>query len=102
MLGVIIFLVYTNQNEQKFFKNEDNDVVNELVKDYNSNVLQDCLNHKLLEDSEGHYTLSELGYQLLEKIKLSNATLDSLAKSKVFSAEDALPPGSKFLPNIST
>lgn len=102
LLGVIIFLVYTNQNEQKFFKNEDNDVVNELVKDYNSNVLQDCLNHKLLEDSEGHYTLSEPGYQLLEKIKLSNATLDSLAKSKVFSAEDALPPGSKILPNIST
>lgn len=102
MIGIIIFLVYINQNEKKYFLNEDNDVVIELVKDYNSNVLQDCLDHGFLKKSRGHYTFSELGFELLNNLGLSNSSLDSLSKSIVFEAEDRLTPGSDYRPEISS
>jgi hypothetical protein len=102
MIGIIIFLVYINQNEKKYFTNEDNDVVIELVKDYNSNVLQDCLDHGFLKKSRGHYTFSELGLELLNNLELSNSSLESLSESIVFEAEDRLTPGSDYRPEISS
>ena len=95
-------MVYVNQNKQKFFENEDNNVVYELVKDYNSNVLQDCLKHKLLENSHGHYTLSELGNKVINNLGLSNSTLDSLSESTVLEAKDHLNSGSDYRPKVSS
>ena len=99
-MALVIFLIYVNNNK-KYFKNEDNTVVELLVKDYNRNVLQDCLKHNLLKDLHGHYELSELGQNTINNLALSNTSLDHLAGITIFNAEDALQPGSTYRPKIS-
>lgn len=99
-MALVIFLIYVNNNK-RYFKNEDNTVVELLVKDYNRNVLQDCLKHNLLKDLHGHYELSELGQNTINNLALSNTSLDHLAGITIFNAEDALQPGSTYRPKIS-
>ena len=72
-----------------------------LVKDYNRNVLQDCLKHNLLKDLDGHYELSELGQNTINNLALSSTSLDHLAGITIFNADDALQPGSTYRPKIS-
>ena len=100
-VAIIIFLIYVNNRNNKYFIKEDNIVVESLVKDYNRDVLQDCLKHNLLKHIHGHYELSELGQSTLNNLKLSNTTLAHLANNNVFDAEDALNPGSTYHPKIS-
>lgn len=100
-MALVIFLIYVNDNNKKYFKNEDNIVVELLVKDYNRNVLQDCLKHNLLKDLHGHYVLSELGQNTINNLELSSTSLDHLAEKSIFNAEDALQPGSTYRPKIS-
>lgn len=100
-VALVIFLIYVNNNNKKYFKNEDNTVVELLVKDYNRNVLQDCLKHNLLKDLHGHYELSEFGQNTINNLALSSTSLDHLAGITIFDAEDALKPGSTYHPKIS-
>ncbi|WP_347104174.1 phosphoribosyltransferase-like protein [Streptococcus anginosus] len=101
-VAMIIFLVYVNNNDKKYYKTDDNTIVEDLVKDYNRSVLQDCLKYNLMIDLHGYYELSNLGQETLNNLSLSNASLESLAKDTVFNAEDALPPYSNYRPKISS
>lgn len=100
LIGVTIFLIYVRQNDRRYFENEDNSIVFDLIKGYNDNALQDCLNYDLIIDCGGFFELGTKGENYLNDIGLSDCPLYKLKENPTFQAADALKPGESYIPKI--
>lgn len=100
LIGVTIFLIYVRQNDRRYFENEDNSIVFDLIKGYNDNALQDCLNYDLIIDCGGFFELGTKGENYLTDIGLSDCPLYKLKENPTFQAADAMKPGESYIPKI--